>query len=286
MGNKMKSIFAAALATISSTTLCAVDFPFRDGDKIAFLGDSITELGTKNPLGYVNLVMDGLREAGLEVTAVPAGVSGHTSVNMLKRVDKDVIAKKPSWMFLSCGVNDAPNGIDNPGVPLENYIKNINTIIDKCDKAGIKVIILSATPVVEEPEHVANKNLVAYNDALREIAKKRNLPLVDLNKRFNQFIQHKEDKKVRVLTIDGTHMSPKGDLLMAVTILQTLKTDVDYKDLIERWMNQKNGHQIKMTLEISMNEMEHLKNYLPSGMTIQQWVNEVVRKELADDKKN
>lgn len=286
MGNKMKSLFAAALATISGVALNAIDFPFKDGDRIAFLGDSITQLGVQNPLGYVNLVMDGLREAGLEVTAIPAGVSGHTCVQMLNRVDRDVINKKPTWMFLSCGVNDAPNGIDNPGVPLEKYIQNINTIIDKCDKAKIKVIILTATPVVEEPDHVANKNLVAYNNVLQDIAKKRNLPLVDLNKRFNQFISAKEDKKVRVLTVDGTHMSPKGDLLMAVTILQTLKTDVDYKELIERWMNQKNGHQVKMTLEISMNEMERLQKYLPSGMTLQQWVNEVVRKELADDKKD
>ena len=65
------SVAAASAATVAT----AAELPFRDGEKIAFLGDSITELGTKNPLGYVNLVMDGLAAAGLEVTAAPAGKS-------------------------------------------------------------------------------------------------------------------------------------------------------------------------------------------------------------------
>ena len=100
---------------------------------------------------------------------------------MLARLDKDIIRKKPQWMFLSCGVNGAPNGIDNPGVPLEKYQQNITEILDRCQAAGIKVIILSATMVLEDPSHISNKNLEAYNAFLRKIAAERNLPLADLN---------------------------------------------------------------------------------------------------------
>jgi len=50
----------------------------KDGDKIAFLGDSITAQGNGNKTsGYVHLVMEGLRAQGLkDISAVPAGVSG------------------------------------------------------------------------------------------------------------------------------------------------------------------------------------------------------------------
>ena len=271
------SVAAASAATVAT----AAELPFRDGEKIAFLGDSITELGTKNPLGYVNLVMDGLAAAGLEVTAAPAGKSGHTSKNMLARVNRDVISKKPDWMFLSCGVNDAPNGIDNPGIPLEDYKANICSILDRCAKAKIKVIILTATPVVEEPEHVANKNLVAYNETLRAIAAERKLPLVDLSKRFNAFIDKKADKSVRLLTVDGTHMSPYGDILMAYTILQQLGLKPEILHACStKWLEKKDGWITKMNLSLSVREMEQIKAVLPSGFTLEQWVNSVVREEI------
>ena len=52
------------------------------------------------------MVMAALNNEGLELSHVPAGKSGHKSNDMLKRLDKDVISKKPQWMTLSCGVND------------------------------------------------------------------------------------------------------------------------------------------------------------------------------------
>jgi len=54
---------------------------------------------------------------------------------MLARVDNDVIAKKPDWMKLNCGVNDVRHG--TKGVPLDEYQKNITEIVIKpCGDLG------------------------------------------------------------------------------------------------------------------------------------------------------
>jgi lysophospholipase L1-like esterase len=62
------------------------------GEKVAFLGDSITQAGTRKS-GYVTLVMEALNQEGLELTHIPAGVSGNRSKDMLARLDRDVIIK-------------------------------------------------------------------------------------------------------------------------------------------------------------------------------------------------
>src|SRR3954453_162601 len=89
----------------------------KSGEKIAFLGDSITQQGWGNSAGYVRLVISGLAANGIDAEPIPAGISGHKSNDMLARLQKDVLDKKPNWMTLSCGVNDVWHGAN--GVPLE-----------------------------------------------------------------------------------------------------------------------------------------------------------------------
>lgn len=148
------------------------------------------------------------------------------SVQMLQRFDHDILSRKPDWMFLSCGVNDAPNGYEddrkNPGIPLEDFKQNITELLDRARAHGFQVLVMTATPVVEEPEHQANANLVPYNSFLRDIAAARSLPLVDQNAAFHKYIDGKRDKAVRELTVDGTHMSEIGNKLMAETIVAAL----------------------------------------------------------------
>src|SRR5436305_33096 len=55
----------------------------KDGQKIAFLGDSITANGAATPSGYVRLVISGLEANGVKATAIGAGISGHTSREMV-----------------------------------------------------------------------------------------------------------------------------------------------------------------------------------------------------------
>jgi lysophospholipase L1-like esterase len=140
----------------------------KTGEKIAFLGDSITQGGANNASGYVRLVISGLEANGIKATMIPAGISGHKSNQMLERLDKDVISRKPDWMTLSCGVNDVWHGAN--GVPLDAYKKNITAIVDRAQAAGIKVMILTATMIREDATNSENQKLAPYNDFLQTLA--------------------------------------------------------------------------------------------------------------------
>ena len=67
----------------------AAEMPVKNGDKIAFLGDSITAGGMNHSNGYCRLVIRGLAANGITAEPIGAGISGHKSNQMLARLDKD-----------------------------------------------------------------------------------------------------------------------------------------------------------------------------------------------------
>ena len=212
---------ATLFAVVAAASAAFGELIVKDGDTLAFLGDSITAGGQTNLDGYVNLVLRTLALEGVYVNPVKAGVSGHKSDNMLARLDKDVLSKKPKIMALSCGVNDVWHQDHNKGVLLEDYKRNISAIFDKCAASNCQVVVLTATmfekPGMEKFKH--NVMLAPYNDWLRAEAKHRGYPLADLT--ADMWKAHAADPSV-TLTCDGVHMSPAGDRLMARGVLRAL----------------------------------------------------------------
>lgn len=247
-----------AFGCLVSQTVSAQDKALlvKSGEKIAFMGDSITQAGNQKN-GYVQLVLEALNHEGLNVTHIPAGISGNKSSDMLARLEKDVISKKPNWMTLSCGVNDVWHftlKLGNrtfQGISLEDYKKNITEIIEKTQAADIKILILTSTMIGEDPEKDTNKKLVPYNEFLREIAKEKNLPIADLNKDMQEalkkipdvagkagmFGEPNYDRQIKnKLTSDGCHMNPLGNMMMAKGVLRAFGLSEDKITAAEkRW---------------------------------------------------
>ena len=61
---KMLAAFGMAVAAVCAAHGGA---PVKDGDRIAFLGASNTQFGNADASGFVNLVVDGFRRAGVRV---------------------------------------------------------------------------------------------------------------------------------------------------------------------------------------------------------------------------
>ena len=220
----MKHIFLSILFSItllSSATLSA-EIVIKNGDKIAFLGDSITAQG-KGATGYITFVMSALKDHGVNAASIPAGIGGNKAPQMLKRLERDVLSKKPQYMTLSCGVNDVWHG--KRGVPLDKYKVDITKIVDKAQAAGVKVYILTATMITENPLAKNNQKLIAYNDFLRQLAKEKKCVLVDLNKDMQELVASVKKKYPNfkghcIATYDGVHMNPIGNMMMARGILK------------------------------------------------------------------
>ncbi len=239
----------------------AADLLVKSGDKVAFLGDSITSNGAVPPGGYVRLVESGLAQQGVKIEVIAAGVSGNTSKDMLARLERDVLAKKPTLMTLSCGVNDVWHG--PTGVALEIYKQNIRAIVDRAQAASIKVVILTATMISEDPAAANNQKLEAYNDFLRALAKEKDLPLADLNADEQAELKRlaaEKPVKGNILTADGVHPNALGDEMMATGILKAF--GLSDKQLLQQratWLDLGNAAQVKVAVKMTPRQFRALQ---------------------------
>jgi acyl-CoA thioesterase I len=200
--------------------------PFKNGDRILFQGDSITDCGCRNPdnmnplgTGYVSIVRGMLssRYPDLQVTVLNRGRSGDRTAELLQRWDEDTIPLKPTWLSLKIGVNDVwrKRGEWNGQryIPLDEYRTNLATLLERSRAAGIRnYILISPTTIDDDPKSELNQLLATYDDAVREQAKQIGAIYVPARERMWQAI--KSVPSVR-WTTDGCHPTVAGHALIA-----------------------------------------------------------------------
>jgi lysophospholipase L1-like esterase len=109
------------------------------GQKVVFFGDSITDAGKHDhpPYGdgYLKQIVKRAEiiRPNIQIEFVNAGVSGNTTRDLLKRVDRDVLELKPDWVSIAIGVNDVWRTMDNTdeAVSLEEFCSNYRTLIER-----------------------------------------------------------------------------------------------------------------------------------------------------------
>lgn len=227
---KLLPALAIALACGSAAPtqedLAAKKVKLKQGDRIIFFGDSLTALaGQEEPKkyvtkGYVRLVREKLQEThqdlNIEVDWVATG--GHTVPDLLKRVDRDVIAKKPTIVVIQIGCNDARR------IPQETFETGLVELIERLQKANIQVVQCTLTSVGEKHDgtNPNDKNLEAFAEAARQVARKKQVPLNDLRKAFvDYWKKHNPDNKPSgLLTYDGNHFNDAGHRFVAEQMLK------------------------------------------------------------------
>ena len=270
---KIPAILTAALAIMLGTGLAPGDIVIKAGDSIAFMGDSLTQLGNlQKPNGYVNLVIEGLQAAGVTATPIPAGVGGNTTRDMLARLDKDVIAKKPTWMTLNSGINDSPR------MDLEEFRANLTRIVDQATAAGIKVILITTTiGAGENLESTETLKRGTFAEAFRQLGKERHLLVVDMNTVMARELTERQKDGVKglKLTYDGTHLNGLGNQIFAAEILRTLGVpEAQVAASRSRW----NDYPFAVGMpELSVNDAIRLKALADkNGKTLEEQVSAVL----------
>jgi acyl-CoA thioesterase-1 len=104
---------------------------------VVFLGDSLTA-GYSLPAeqAFPFLVGQALREQGLAVEVLNAGVSGDTSAGGLRRLDW-LLRQKPAILVVGLGGNDGLRGL-----PLTDTEANLQAIVEQARQGGAKVLLL------------------------------------------------------------------------------------------------------------------------------------------------
>lgn len=245
----MKSLIASSFVLGLAWPLAAAELPVKNGDKIGFLGDSITVQGAA-PSGYVSRVISGLKVLGVEAEAIPAGQSGTPSGSMRSRVGPQVLDKGATWLSLSCGVNDVRLTNEGRSGGVEEFKKNVTDIVERAQAKNVKVILLTTTPLGEDLDGERNKQVEPYNTFLRAYAKEENLILADVNTAFREALAKPPaagETPGKRLLADGTHPNPEGQTIMARTILKALGvTDEDFPKIEKEWLDNPTGKGVKV----------------------------------------
>jgi len=229
--------FIITLIAISALTIAASDSnaadsdatPLKKGERIVFLGDSITQGGV-SPKGYVTLIKNSLNDKhkDLEIEVIGAGISGNKVPDLQKRLEKDVLMKKPTLVVIYIGINDVWHGENDParGTTKEKFEAGLVEIIGKIKDTGARVVLCTPT-VIGEKKSGANKldaRLDEYAEISRKVAKETKSQLCDLRKAYSDYLakNNGDDKEKGVLTTDGVHLNDAGNKLVAETILSVI----------------------------------------------------------------
>lgn len=186
--------------------------------RIVCFGDSITGAyyHTGSQRAWCDMLGLALQKSNpnANLQMINAGLSGHTTVNALARIDKDVIAKKPDLVVIMFGMNDVTR------VPLETYQQNMREIIMRCRNAGAAVVLCTpngVSPNAERPE----KKLDQYAGVVRSIAKEFSLPMVDFLKDW-QALRSQDPIGWSLLMSDAIHPNMNGHKRFAELIAESI----------------------------------------------------------------
>lgn len=105
-------------------------FFFKSGDRIVFLGDSITE-----PYQYssdIELYLT-TRFPKWNLTFINAGIGGDTAGGGAGRFANHVLAEKPTAVLINFGMNDGGYGAFNPGSN-KYYVEKTRFMLDQAKK--------------------------------------------------------------------------------------------------------------------------------------------------------
>ncbi|MCY7310156.1 MAG: GDSL-type esterase/lipase family protein [Chitinophagaceae bacterium] len=200
--------------------------------KIIFFGDSITELGVKEKpyKGYI-LKMDSLLKVQKKNGAydlIGSGISGNKVYDLYLRMEEDVLNKNPDVVVIYVGVNDVwHKTLLGTGTDADKFEKFYQAIIKKLKDKNIKVVLCTPAVVGEKTDmsNPLDGDLNKYSNIIRDLAKKNNLPLIDLRKKFIDYLKtnNPDNKEKEVLTYDRVHMNDKGNLFIADEMWKVMK---------------------------------------------------------------
>lgn len=214
---------------------------FENYDRIVFAGDSVTDMGSQQPVGeglqdnvgrgYVRILENMLAayypEIFLRITN--SGTSGNTSKNLLNRFDRDVVSLSPDWVSICIGINDVWRQFDCPAILSEHvlpdeYEKNVEEMILKV-KGNVKGIFI-LSPYIIEPnrEDMMRKRMDEYVEICRKLAKKHNCIFVDFQKMYEEYCKTRHSS---FIAWDRIHPNQIGATLMAREFLK--HCDFDYE---------------------------------------------------------
>lgn len=229
---KRTFLFALALLLLSPAGAQSVA-PFRQGDRVAFVGNSITHGGRYHAYLWLYYMT---HFPNRRITLYNCGVGGDVAGGMLQRLETDVFAKDPTVIFLSFGMNDTgyseflqPNAGELADKSVERSYKDYQLIEKKLAAySTAKKVLVSSSPYDEtaqmEPQVYPGKSkaMLRIADFQQASALKNQWGFIDLTRPITALNQQgqQQDPSFTLVGRDRIHPDVDGYLAMTYFILK------------------------------------------------------------------
>jgi len=220
---------ATAAAPAGIDTLTSRDSALAKNEVIAFFGDSITQAGARSG-GYCRLIAEAIEKqrAELGVKIVYAGISGHKVPDLQARLDRDVLSKNPTIVFIYIGINDVWHSTQGRGTPKDQFDAGLRDLIKKITAANAKIVLCTPTTIGEKTDgsNSLDAMLEEYSTISRKVAADTGVTLCDLRRTFLATLkkQNPDNKERGILTSDGVHLNAAGNKFVADQAAEAIAT--------------------------------------------------------------
>ena len=164
-------LFLLTIPAYSQSNEPPKDFPFQPGNRIVWLGDSITEQYQYST--YLELYLT-TRFPKAGFTFINAGISGDTAQGGAGRFQSHVLNEKPNVVTINFGMNDGGYGAFNAAAN-KNYQQKTAAMLEAAEKAGVKVVLMSPNavdPRIQDRFTLYLETQKQFYAPLRELAEK------------------------------------------------------------------------------------------------------------------
>lgn len=180
---------------------------FEKGNKILFIGDSISDYDRARPVGeglfdawgksYVANVgaLLGCTYPELRLRIVNMGIGGNQVRDLEARWQTDVMDQHPDWVSVLIGINDVWRQFDSPTIP-ESHVSeaSFRDTYERLIQRTLPTVrgMILMTPYFMEPNRLdpMRARMDAYGAIVRELAEKYGLIFVDLQAAWDRLFEH------------------------------------------------------------------------------------------------
>jgi lysophospholipase L1-like esterase len=228
-----RRILGCLALLIVATSVAADDFAIRDGDTVAFLGDSITAARSYGKL-IENYTL--LRFPERRVHFLNIGKGGETASVAVKRLQRDVFDNQVTLLTVAYGVNDIGWGTKADAEHKQAYLDAIVDIVKQCQANGVRVYICSAAATGADPDKSETDFLKTMCDEGMKLARENGGQSIDVQGVMRQMQRRMKEanakendaaKKHSLHVADGVHLNDLGQVAMAYAILKGLGAPAD-----------------------------------------------------------
>lgn len=217
--------------------LSAADVPaFEAGDRVAFIGDSITHGGKYHANIYLFYAT---RFPDKPFKAYNCGVGSDSAPGTYIRFDSDIAVHHPNVATIMLGMNDSWSSGFGPGEPTEQMLENrkraydtysqgMDNLVASLNDLDCRLILIKPS-IYDQTAQLERKNLPGKNDMLvkfgeylEALAKKHdgyivdfNTPMLDVNAAMQA-----QDPTATIVGRDRVHPGTAGHFVMAYAFLK------------------------------------------------------------------